>query len=197
MPDTAQYWWNCSGFQAKHDIMHRLFVALRPPVAIRRHLLGLQGGVINARWQRDDQLHLTLRFIGEVDRHCAADVAAALYSVRHPAFEIALKGVGVFDRKGHIDTLWAGVTPHDVLAALHGKVDQAMIRAGLIAESRAYVPHITLARFNRKNTVLNDYLATHAAITSPQFRVDSFGLYESTIGHGGADYTLVERYQLG
>jgi RNA 2',3'-cyclic 3'-phosphodiesterase len=176
--------------------MFRLFVALRPPAPIRAQLLSLQGDVMTARWQRDDQLHLTLRFIGEVDHHTATDIAAALGSVRHPRIEIAVSGVGVFDRKGRIDTLWAGVTPHEALAALHRKVDQALIRAGLPAENRAYTPHVTLARFNRKDVMLGDYLSTHMGITSAPFSMDWFGLYESMIGHGGADYTLVERYPL-
>src|SRR3546814_1235738 len=55
--------------------MHRLFVAIRPPSAIRKALLSIMGGVEGARWQSDDQLHLTLRFIGEVDRHRADDIA--------------------------------------------------------------------------------------------------------------------------
>ena len=58
--------------------MHRLFVAIRPPAEIRRALTALMGGVAGARWQDDDQLHLTLRFIGEVDHHRAEDIAAAL-----------------------------------------------------------------------------------------------------------------------
>src|SRR3546814_10503522 len=61
--------------------MHRLFVAIRPPAAIRKALLSIMGGVEGARWQSDDQLHLTLRFIGEVDRHRADDIAAALATV--------------------------------------------------------------------------------------------------------------------
>ncbi|MEC7933242.1 MAG: 2'-5' RNA ligase family protein, partial [Pseudomonadota bacterium] len=58
--------------------MHRLFVAIRPPAAIRSLLLSLSGGVEGARWQDDTQLHLTLRFIGEVDRHRANDIADLL-----------------------------------------------------------------------------------------------------------------------
>jgi len=53
--------------------MHRLFVAIRPPAAIRAILLGAMGGISGARWQSEDQLHLTLRFIGEVDRHRAGE----------------------------------------------------------------------------------------------------------------------------
>jgi len=74
--------------------MHRLFVAIRPPQPIRQALLSLMGSVANARWQNDEQLHLTLRFIGEVDRHQAEDIAAILGSVHHPALEIGLEQVG-------------------------------------------------------------------------------------------------------
>ena len=68
--------------------MHRLFVALRPPPAIRARLLAAMGGVPGARWQDDDQLHLTLRFIGEVDRPVAEDIAAALGTIHAPPLDI-------------------------------------------------------------------------------------------------------------
>lgn len=107
--------------------MHRLFVAIRPPAAHREQLLALMGGVAGARWQRDDQLHLTLRFIGEVDRHRASDIADALRTIRFAPFDARIAGVGVFDRRGLIDTLWAGVQPRDPLASLHRKVDRACV----------------------------------------------------------------------
>jgi 2'-5' RNA ligase len=75
--------------------MHRLFVAIELPVAVRDRLLAAMGGVSGARWQRDDQLHLTLRFIGEIDRHIAQDIAAALGGVHAAPFELALRRVGM------------------------------------------------------------------------------------------------------
>jgi 2'-5' RNA ligase len=72
--------------------MHRLFVAIRPPEFVRLQLLDLMEGVRGARWSDEDQLHLTLRFIGEVDRHVADDVHAALGSVRQPPFERSTGG---------------------------------------------------------------------------------------------------------
>lgn len=176
--------------------MHRLFVAIRPPAAIRAHLIDLMGGIAGARWQDDDQLHLTLRFIGEVDRHLAADVAAALGSVHQPPFEIALSGLGTFDRKGQIDTLWAGVTPHDALATLHKRIDQAFARIGIAPETRAYLPHITLARFGRVSGGIHAFAASHSGLSSAPFPVTHFGLFESTLGGEGARYELVERYGL-
>src|SRR5687768_8380838 len=67
--------------ELKPRAMHRLFVGLRPPPAIRARLLALMGGVTGARWQDDSQLHLTLRFIGEVERPRAEDIATALSNV--------------------------------------------------------------------------------------------------------------------
>ena len=176
--------------------MHRLFVAIRPPVPSRDRLIGAMGGIVGARWQDDDQLHLTLRFIGEVDRPLAEDIAAALGGVRHPPFEIALDGLGIFDRKGRRDALWAGVAPHDALATLHRKVDQALVRAGLPPEGRAYLPHITLARFGKAAGPIEAFAATHGGLSSAAFAVTHFGLFESTLGGEGAHYEMVERYAL-
>jgi 2'-5' RNA ligase len=176
--------------------MHRLFVALRPPAAIRARLLDLMHGVDGARWQQDDQLHLTLRFIGEVDRHRANDIAAALGRVTAPAIDMTLSGVGMFDRRGRIDMLWAGVAPHDALASLHARVDRACLIAGVAPDSRAYLPHITLARLNRSAGPVDDFLARNAGLASPPFQIADFGLYESLMGHGGSVYHLAERYPL-
>ena len=84
--------------------MHRLFVALRPPHCVRTLLCGMMAGAAHARWQSDDQIHITLRFIGDVDSRTAEDIGIALLSVRHPPFNIALDGIGTFDRKGRIES---------------------------------------------------------------------------------------------
>lgn len=175
--------------------MHRLFVAIRPPREIRERLLGLMGGVPGARWQDDDQLHLTLRFIGGVDRHQAEDIAATLSSVRQPSFDISLAGVGSFASRGK-GALWAGVSPQDELKSLHKKVDQACLRVGVEADMRAYRPHITLARFGRSAGPLEPFLQRWAGLSSQAFRIDAFCLYESRLGSEGASYSVAERYSL-
>lgn len=174
--------------------MHRLFVAIRPPATIRGALQGLMEGVRGARWQDGEQLHLTLRFIGEVDGRVAEDVAAVLGTVHQPPFPIAIDGVGQFDSRGRANALWAGVRPHDALAHLHRKVDQTLVRVGLEPDRRAYLPHITLARFGRKSSGLDAFLARHTGLRSDPFEVTGFALYESRLGHEGAAYTIVERY---
>ncbi len=176
--------------------MFRLFVAIRPPAAIRAQLLTIQGGVEGARWQDDDQLHLTLRYIGEVERRTAEDIATALADVRAAPMTLALSGVGVFEHKGHIDTLWAGVTPAEPLAALHKKIDHALVRLGLPAEGRAYRPHITLAR-GRMRGPIDGFLAAHGSLSSEPFAVTQFTLFESRLGNDGATYEIIADYPLG
>jgi 2'-5' RNA ligase len=177
--------------------MHRLFVAIRPPRAMRERLLAMMGGVAGARWQRDDQLHLTLRFVGEVDRHRAADIAAALGAVHHPRFALALAGLGTFDRKGRIDALWAGVAPHGEVTALHRKVDQALARVGLAPETRAFLPHFTIARFGRDAGPIGGLLEQPGADGAESYEMTEYCLYESELGHDGPVYTIAERYALG
>ncbi|HYE27012.1 MAG TPA: RNA 2',3'-cyclic phosphodiesterase [Allosphingosinicella sp.] len=176
--------------------MHRLFVAIRPPGPVRAQLLGLMGGVAGARWLGDDQLHLTLRFVGEVDRHMARDVDAALSGVHHPRFSIALNGLGGFDRRGEPVALWVGVAPHEPLHALHKKVDQALVRVGVEPDRRAYMPHVTIARLPRGAGSLASLLAQSGGVASPPFPVEEFCLYESRLTPEGPLYSRIERYSL-
>lgn len=176
--------------------MHRLFIGIEPPPAIKTQLLDLMGGVSGARWQTAAQLHLTLRFVGEVDRHQANDIAEALSDLRHPAFELSLAGVGTFEYKGQVHTLWAGVTPFESVHVLHKKVDQAVVRTGLLPETRAFQPHITLARLSGRVGTLSHFLDANEGLASEPFVVDTVCLYESALTSEGSVYTVVERYGL-
>ena len=90
---------------------HRLFVGIRPPAAIRDALIDLMEGVEAARWQDEDQLHLTLRYIGEVDTHLADELVERLRAAQGERFALTIEGTGVFERKGLVHTLWAGIAP--------------------------------------------------------------------------------------
>lgn len=176
--------------------MHRLFVALRPPRVIRERLLGLTGGVAGARWQDDSQLHITLRFIGVVDLRVAEDIAAALGSIHGAPLQLRLDGCGMFDSRSRPNAIWAGVSPLDPLAALHRKIDQAIVAVGLPPERRAYLPHITLARLPRSAGPVDRWLAEHVALASEFFTIDAMILFESRLGASGASYEPVARYPL-
>lgn len=185
-------------FWVKNPVtMHRLFVAIRPPALVRAALLDVMEAVPGARWQDEEQLHLTLRYIGEVERPLAEDLAVALSGIRSDPFALAVAGVGQFDKRGRTDALWAGIAPSAPLKALHHKIDQALIRLGLPAEGRAYLPHITLARFSRgSGALVGPFLAQQAGLCTAPFEVTHFALFESMLGGAGAVYEMVERYRL-
>ena len=175
--------------------MHRLFVAIRPPESIRQHLLDLMKGEPDLRWQSDDQLHLTLRFIGEVERHTGDDVAASLEQIRFQRFALSLDGVGSFEKHRH-GALWAGVQPKDQLKALNAKVERACQTAGLEPERRAYHPHITLARWKGRPRHIDRFQEKNAGLASDPWEVSEFILYESRLGHEGAHYEPIAAYAL-
>lgn len=176
----------------------RLFIALRPPRPIRERLLDACGGVDGARWQDDDQLHVTVRFVGDVDPRVADDLCAGLASLGAVAPDARIAGAGLFDRRGRPEALWAGVAPREPLAALHRKVDRACVAAGLPPEGRAYVPHVTLARLGRgaDPVAATGWVARHQSLTSDPFRFDRLLLYRSHLSDSGASYEVLDAWPL-
>lgn len=175
---------------------HRLFVALRPPHPVRALLLAAMHGISGARWQDDEQLHLTLRFVGEVDHHMAEDIAATLGALHARAITARISGVDLFERQGRPHMIWAGVEPGEPIAALHRKVDQLLARVGVAPETRSFTPHVTLARLNRGTGPVAPFLALNSDLSSPAFEFGHVTLYDSELGHGGSRYHPVARYPL-
>ncbi|WP_017668816.1 RNA 2',3'-cyclic phosphodiesterase [Sandarakinorhabdus sp. AAP62] len=171
--------------------MMRLFVGLDLPEEVKAALLASMGGVANARWQTAAQLHLTLRFIGEVDRHTAADIAAALGRVNVRPFTAELAEPGLFDHRGRIDTLWVGVRPAEALAGLAKSVNAALASIGLPPDSRAFLPHITVAR---GRSMIGATFWPQSPIPRLTWPVDGFALFESRMGKDGSDYTILARW---
>lgn len=174
----------------------RLFTALALPDEIARPLMLIQAGVPGARWQKREQLHLTLRFIGEVDGAEAAAIDDALAMVDAPGFTLELKGVGSFGGKNPRD-LWAGVAPNEALSHLNRKIESALQRIGLPPEPRKFTPHVTLARMRHAPAgVIADYLTDHALYASVPFSVEGFILYSSKLTTDGSIYRAEKAYRL-
>ena len=176
--------------------MHRLFVAIRPPEDVRDALIDAMDDSPELRWVGDDQLHLTLRFIGEVEGPLADDIALALGRVRVDRFELGVAGVGIFEQRNG-GALWAAVRPKEPVAALAAKVERACVGAGLEPERRAFHPHITLARWNRRSAgAAQAFLERNRALATRSFAVDRFILFESRLSRHGAHYDEVAAYPL-
>lgn len=177
--------------------MVRLFVALPLPAAIRARLELLMGGVPGARWVPPENLHITLRFIGEVDGGTAEDVAASLNAIAAPRFDLSLAGVDVFGRGDATRKIWTGVERAPALGHLRDKVESAVVRCGLPAESRKFTPHVSLARLrDAVGSRLGAFVQSNQLFRAGPFEIDRFVLFSSWLGHGHAVYRPEAEYML-
>lgn len=178
--------------------MPRLFVAIDLPAAIRDRLSSLCCGLPGARWIAPEQMHLTLRFIGEVDSSVFQLVCEALTEVRGEPFTLQLEGIGFFPPRGKPRVAWVGIRKSDQLVQLRKRIESVLVRSGLEPEGRKYSPHITLARLNdTPGSRIGAYLAHNGLFHSGEFAVREFYLYSSVLNSKGAKHYIEQRYALG
>ncbi|MCA9707903.1 MAG: RNA 2',3'-cyclic phosphodiesterase, partial [Myxococcales bacterium] len=169
----------------------RLFLGIDLPSAIDDHLALVGGGIPRARWEDRDKLHVTLRFIGEVDGGTKRQLEQAIEGVRLAPFTLSIAGVGCFPPRGKPRILWAGIDGAGPLHELHAKLERALAGAGLPPEGRRYTPHVTLARLgDAPPRKVAEFITHHALLRTAPFLVDSFQLYSSVLSPRGSKYRI-------
>ena len=177
----------------------RLFVALPLPAPVRAALAPLATPLDGVAWTDPEQLHLTLRFLGDISDEKVRRIVTHLAAVRVEPFVLPLEGLGAFPPKGAPQVLWLGVgRGHPRLHQLRQRIDDALLAAGLHdLEVRTFHPHVTLARCGaatgpgtlRWMQSLRDFAA-------PPFRADAFVLCSSALHAAGAMHTALECFPL-
>jgi RNA 2',3'-cyclic 3'-phosphodiesterase len=176
--------------------MLRLFVGIGFPPELKLRLSLLCSGIPGARWVDPGNLHLTLRFIGEISEDVAADVDETLARLQARRFDLQLAGTGVFggDRPRN---LWVGIERNPELTTLRDKIELALTRAGLPPEPRKFAPHVTLARLqNPPLDKVAEYLAAHAGFRAEPLPVEAFSLIASYPTKAGSVYEDQADYPL-
>ncbi len=177
--------------------MPRLFVAIDLPERIKDDITATYMALPGARWVPEDQLHLTLRFIGEVPGDAAERVRNALRPVAGPSFTLSLKGIGFFPPRKDPHILWVGIVENEEIIRLQARIERAIIAAGIDPDNRKFHPHITVARLKgtppQKVAV---YVTHHSLFATESFAVSSFLLYSSTLGKEGAHHVKEATYAL-
>lgn len=177
--------------------MIRLFVALSLPGELRQRLKTLCNGVRDARWVEEQNIHLTLRFIGEVEEPELAYIMAALSSVQAEQFDLTLSGVGHFESRQKVRSLWAGIQPSPALEALQQRIESVLTRHGIAPDGRKFSPHITLARLKQlPPAYVRNWLEGNSYFQSSSFAVEDFTLFESYRARSGAIYTPLQAFPL-
>jgi 2'-5' RNA ligase len=177
--------------------MPRLFTAIEIPEAIRLRLSLIRAPLAGAKWVEADNMHITLRFAGDIDGRTADEFAAFLDDIRVAPFPVAIAGVGAFGGRDP-RTLWAGVEAGAPLEALYRASDRAARAAGLEPEGRAFHPHVTLARLRgvRQGAVAR-FLAENGALRVEPFTATRLVLLSARPGTGGGPYVVEAEYPLG
>ena len=178
--------------------MPRLFTAIRLPQAQKEVLLSVMGGLPQVRWQTEDQLHLTLGFIGEVSDAQAEEIRLILSSIQFLPFSLKIKGVDMFGPARKPRLLWAGVESETPPKALQEKIINTLRRLGLEPEGTKYKPHVTLARIKGNNgDKLDLFLDHNMGLALDPFDVENFVLVKSHLAEAGAQYQVMETYPAG
>ena len=177
--------------------MIRLFAALSLPKDLRFEISRLQAGIDNAHWVNPENLHITVRFIGEVQEDLARIIIDALAHVRAPIVPIELKGNGHFSSRGRVRALWIGVTMGPALALLQGRVEKRLLTTGLSPERRKYKPHMTVARPRTvRSKHVREWLERTGGFSAPAYKADTLTLYQSHLGRAGPSYIPLAQYPL-
>lgn len=177
--------------------MMRLFVAVPLPEPVRDQLDRLGFGIPGANWVPADNMHLSLRFIGEVSSQDAEDIDTALQAIRAPAFELTIESVGHFGPLRQARSLWAGIARNPALGHLRDKVESAIVRCGHPPAGRKFSPHITLARVQGETGHhLANFLAQHSLLKLGPIAIEHFSLFESHRKRDGSAYEEIAEYPL-
>ena len=174
----------------------RLFVAVEPPEDFRYQLMLLKKEFPGAGWTARNNLHLTLRFIGERPLRCLPLIKRALRETRVGGFTLKMDRLGLFERSFQ-SILWAGLADSEGLSALKREVDYRLsLHLGLAPEQECFTPHITLSRVKIPIPgVWRNFIKTYHPARSA-FAVSSFTLFRSLLKPGGAEHVPEEIYPL-
>jgi RNA 2',3'-cyclic 3'-phosphodiesterase len=178
----------------------RLFVALEIPTTTRKNLSALIASLRaitrEPRWARAENLHVTLKFLGEVAESKLAAVQTALGGVRsHQAVTVAFRGLGFFPNEKKPRVFWAGIEASSNLKTLAADIEGAMERCGIAREMREFSPHLTLARLERSlPEALRKPVEENAQREFGSLRTGEFHLMQSKLKPSGAEYTTLKTF---
>lgn len=181
----------------------RTFVAVEVPEEIRRALVEtqeeLRRGGVRIRWSSRDQMHLTLKFLGEIDQGSVESLSAGMRAATalRSSFEVEIRGVGTFPERGAPRVVWAGGTGAlDALSSLAAEVESVAETVGVAKEGRPYSPHLTLGRVKDPKGArdLPSLLPKWQDRSYGKFLVRSVVLFRSDLRPEGAVYTRLEEF---
>jgi RNA 2',3'-cyclic 3'-phosphodiesterase len=189
----------------KADKSWRIFIAIELPSNIRKriatHIDHLRSALpeVRASWSRDDNLHLTLKFLGDipitdVERLSAA---ASIAASKAEPFEIVVEGCGAFPPRGQPKVLWIGISPEAQAPCLHlfQALEDECANAGFAREPRAFHPHLTIARIRQpQGSRQLAAMQREIGFNRQAIRVADLVVIRSELRSEGSKHTTISRH---
>ena len=190
----------------KSSSSYRTFIAIEIPPRLRAFVVDyikrLHDRIpdVSASWSRQDNLHLTLKFLGEVPVARIEDLSEAASAAVRAAgpFELILAGSGVFSTRGKPNVLWIGIEdPHGTLHKVQQRLEEKCVERGFARDARAYHPHLTIARM-RKPHGARELAAAHRAadFAAQTFTAKELVVFRSELLPQGSQHTAISRHAL-
>ncbi|MDZ7658404.1 RNA 2',3'-cyclic phosphodiesterase [Fodinibius sp.] len=175
----------------------RLFIAIPLPKGVKQQLLDLQQPIEGIRWQSQEQMHLTLKFVGEVDKTTVSELREELDNIVHSDFSMTISGIGYFPEGKQPKVVWAGIKENANLQELHKKVENRCEKMGIAPENRPYKPHVTIGRTkNAYKRSVTSFINQHKKFGIQNIQVNEFVLFESELHPDGARHHPLQTYLL-
>ena len=175
----------------------RLFVAVELPKEIKDKLYEFQlklKPVVKAVFVHKKNIHLTLKFLGEVERKKVEGIKEKLKNVQVKKFKAGLDGCGVFPNEKFIRVVWVGLKPKEKVMELQKKVDEELIEFS--EQETRFVSHLTLARVKNVKDKKGLLETLKSVKLEGEFEINEFSLIKSELSKDGPRYEVVETYSL-
>lgn len=175
----------------------RLFIAVPLPDAVTDQFSDLQQPIDGLRWQDRNQMHLTLKFLGETNPKRVPEIDQKLSKIQLPPFFMTIKGFGYFPKGKQPRVLWTGINKNESLQKLQQSIERTCTTMGFDAETRLFKPHITIARIDgTPRREVMSFINQHKKFRISDVPVDEFVLYESKLSSEGAIYIRKKSFKL-
>ena len=175
--------------------MKRLFIAVELPDEIKEKVHSLAEELPEEGVKRVEQqnIHITLKFIGDFAENKIPELQSRLGSIKHGRFRCIAAGAGVFPSPDYVKVVWAGVKC-DGMNELASAIENSL--EGLVAkETKSFSSHATIARVKRRIDA-KDFLEKHTEDVFGEFEVSEFVLIQSELSRSGPVYTVLKKFAL-
>lgn len=182
----------------------RTFIAIKLEDSIKKSLTTLlekmrhKGGKI--KWVKEEGMHLTLKFLGEIQETKVSEVEKILEKITQnsSSFSIRIKGTGCFPHRRNPRVLWTGVEGGEQLVSFHNQLDVELEKIGFEREKREFRPHLTLGRVKSVFSIkeIMDELEKHQDTVFGEMKVNKITFFRSVLKPSGAEYSVLSEFSL-